>query len=259
MSFIGQKDLMLEIPAGKMIDGNGTWLSINKFGRNNLSADGIAADLWLSGGTYPFTATTTGGAANITHIKQLTDVVANRGGLIEVQGLDINWNLVTQTIHLDATNSTTLTAFTTPMRRIFRATSQQAVTLGAQVNIVSSAATSLFAVIAAGANQTQMAIYTVPSGYTAYMTNYYGAFVPTATPPKNPDSCTFSLHTADNTNTYFERLRHEAGTAQGAASFQHFFAPYYKFDQLSDIIMHTVCIGDPGVVNGGFDLVLVPN
>ena len=257
MTYIGSKDLMLEIPAGN-VSG---WLSVNKFGRNNLSADDVPEDLWLSGNTYPVSATTdgTGTLALISHVKQLPDVAANRGGLIQVQGLDVDWNLTLQTINLDAADSSTLTGLTTPLRRVFRVYSEQSATLGAQVNVVNSGDTELFAVVAAGINQTQMAIYTVPSGYTAYMTNYYGAYVPTTTPPRNPQSTTFSIITNDNENDYFRRLRHESSTSQGNSHFQHFFKPYYKFNQLVDIHIETVCQSNAGVVNGGFDLILVPN
>jgi hypothetical protein len=113
MAFLTKKveDLMLEIAAGRVVDK----FAVNKFGSNTNVVKETREDVWGGGGIYQYPTT-----ADITHLSQKVDQIAMRGAGIEILGLDINWNLVTQTIPLDAANTTTLVALTTPLWRVYR-------------------------------------------------------------------------------------------------------------------------------------------
>lgn len=104
-------DIMHDIPLGN-VSGS---FPVNKFGANVLVTADTIEDIWDGGGTYVYPTT-----ADITHVHQLVDQVNLRGADVEVQGLDINWDLVVQTQQLDAADTSTLVALGTPLLRIFR-------------------------------------------------------------------------------------------------------------------------------------------
>jgi len=102
---------------------------------------------------------------------------------IEVQGLDSNFDLVTQTVAL---TGNTRKALTTDLIRIFRAKNVGSTNLAGHVIIYENDTTAddagipddsnlIRAVIHPENNQTEMAIYTIPNGYTGYLTEYYAS------------------------------------------------------------------------------------
>lgn len=231
-----------------MIDGA---FVVNKFGANTDSAADTTEDIWDGGGTYPFPST-----ADITHIAQATNQVATDGGAtIEVQGLDADWNLVVQTADLDATDTTTEVALTTPLRRVFRMKCLADVVLAADVSAVASGGGTTYATMLAGNNQTLMAIYTVPAGYEAYMTGYY--YSVTDLTNRSPTSTEFRLWAADRGKGYEFQLKHMVGVAKAASGDQHFFVPPTKFSEKTDIKITALAADLPADVHAGFDLILI--
>lgn len=246
-------DSMLEIARG-----NVTGMScVNKFGENPLILAGATEDVWDGGGTYTFETT-----AAITHIRSAVNSAITRGMTIEVQGLNATWDLVVQTKALDGADSTTEVSLDTPLIRIFRmkvlanAVADQDIWAGSSDFVVAAAR----AIIQAGNNQTLMAIYTVPNGYTAYMTSYYCDNVPNAT--RAPDSVEFKLWAADRANSYQFQLKNQRAIPIAGDGFQHEFKPYFKITQKTDIkISATVTggVGDDSHPHAGFDLILITN
>lgn len=245
-----ERDIFLSIPAGR-IPYTGT---VNKFGANATSASATVEFVWDGGGTYTFPTT-----ATITHVRSAADSAATQGLTIELQGLDANWDLKVQNATLDGTNSTTEVALTTALIRIFRikvidsAVADQNIWAGA----TGMAAATAKAIVTAGNNQTLMAIYTVPDGYTAYMTSYYCDYVRDAV--KDPDSIEFGLWVQDNLKGYEPQLKHLKGIPKQALGFQHQFAPYFKITQRSDVYITALPSGADANVHAGFDLILLEN
>lgn len=230
---------------------------INKFGRASAITTGNTWEVWDGNVAYVFPTT-----ASITHIRQATDQVGTDGGAtIEVQGLDENWNLVVQNADLDAADTSAEVALTTPLIRVFRMKVLENITLAADVWVGATgvAAATAKAIISTGNNQTLMAIYTVPNGKTAYMTNYYASVNPGGGAPT-----TFyaRLWARDNVNNYARQLKHHQGISADVDAYgmmQHFFSPYYKFTQKTDIIITGSPTGASVDVSAGFDLILVDN
>ena len=247
-------DSMLTIAAGERVLLSRLAGTVNKFGENAASLKDVAEVVWNDGGlTYPFPA-----AATITDIKQVADQEAMRGQNIEVQGLDVNWDLVVQTKALDASDTSTKATLGTALRRIFRMkVLANVVTDQDVVAMDTGAGVAVFARADAGDNQTLMAIYTVPNGMTAYMTNYYADY--TRTVALDPTSVEYKLWSADRDNSYEFQLKHEKGTPQGAPGFQHNFRPYYKFTEKTDIKITAKPDAKDGHIHAGFDLILVTN
>lgn len=240
------EDFSLQLARGEIYNHS----HVNKFGRNAAVAIGIEEEIWDGSAAYVYPAT-----ALMTSISQTTDQAALRGETIQVQGLDANWDLVIQDAVLDATLTTNVVTLTTPLIRCFRAKVQSSVVADSTIRVHNAGETQDYAVIAIGSQQTQMAIYTVPAGFSAYMTCYYAHVNPGTN--LDPTSNPIRLYATDNVNGYAAQLKHIVGQTSGG--FQHFFTPYYVFSEKTDIFMTSQPVGKAADVSGGFDLILVKN
>ena len=139
--------------------GNNTGMtSVNKFGRNSAVDIDVQEEIWDGSIAYSFPAT-----ALMTSISQTADQATLRGGTIEIQGLDANWDLVVQTATLDASDTTTVVTLTTPLIRCFRMRVLENVVTTSPIRVHNAGETVDYAIISVGNNQTLMAIYTVPA------------------------------------------------------------------------------------------------
>jgi hypothetical protein len=224
----------------------------NKFGSNPASASGTREDVWDAGGTYSFPST-----ADITHIRQAVDDIPMRGETVEVQGLDANYDLVTQTKALDATATTTLVALDTPLRRVFRARVLSATDAAQLVQVTNVGATTIYAQIVAGVQQTQMAIFTVPRGYTGLVTNW-NVQVARIT-GADPLSTRFEMEFLDIDAGTSAQLKHVLVPSQGNQQSRHDFKPYLKVFEKTDIVVRATCNGAAGEVFCNFDIILLPD
>ena len=158
------------VPGIDIADGSVTGTSgVVKFGRN-AAVGATEEDIWAAGGIYTGFLT----AASAVRIRaggNAADDAAGAGARsIEVEGLDQNWNVVTETISTAGASASTAT--TTTFIRVYRVCVIDVGTYtGANTGTISVETTGgvLMATIEAGLGQTQMAIYTVPAGKTAYI------------------------------------------------------------------------------------------
>jgi len=223
---------------------------VNKFGRNSDIAIGVEEEIWDGSAAYVFPAT-----ALMTSMSQTTNQALMTGETIEIQGLDANWNMVVQNVDLNASNTTTAVTLTTPLIRCFRMKVLSSVVIDSPVRVHNVGESTDYAVISIGANQTEMAIYTVPAGKTAYMTCYYAHVNPGTN--LDPTSMPVRLWATDNTNGYAPQLKHVVGQISGG--FQHMFLPYPKYPEKTDIFMTGQPVGKAADVTAGFDLILTDN
>jgi len=237
-----------------------TW--VNKFGRNTAVASGVEEEIWDGSAAYSFPDT-----ALMTSISQTSDQTAMRGANIEIQGLNAAWELIVQTIPLDATNTTTPVVFTATtdavlgttgvaMLRVFRVKVLADVIGDSSIRVHNVGETVDYAVINAGNNQTEMAIFTVPAGRTAFMTNYYAHHNPTS--GQQFTSNPIRLWAKDNANSYERQIKHITGLVVDRF-FQHQFEPYPKFTEKTDIYLTSAPVGGAADISAGFDLYLDTN
>jgi hypothetical protein len=224
---------------------------INKFGRNTAVASGVKEEIWDGSAAYSFPAT-----ALITSMSQTTNQAAMTGANINIQGLDANWNRVTQVVALDGTNTTTVVTLDTPLIRVFRAKVEANVVGDSPIRIHNAGETQDYAVISAGYNQTQMAIYTVPANCTAYMSNYWASHNPKV--GNGFTSNPIEVWARDNANNYAPQLKHTIGIAEDS-NFQHSFYPYVAFTEKTDIYITSTPGGADADISAGFDLTVVEN
>jgi len=147
------------------------YTALDKFGVNLDISSGVADnDIWEFGGAYTYDAD---GTAPILYLSSSDNTDTQP---IEVQGLDINGDLVSQTITLTGQTNASLT---TALWRVFRMSNDgnagddiagvvychtdAAPTAGVP------ASANVRAIINAGNNQTLMALYTVPKGQVGFL------------------------------------------------------------------------------------------
>jgi len=129
---------------------------IQKFGYN--SAVGTSFEtIWDGGGDYTFI--TSAGTATATSSD--TD---DNTGTVEIQGLDSNYDLATETLTIGGS------AGTTSFIRVFRAILKTANTGDTNVGTITiTVSSTTVAQIQPTYGQTLMAVYTVPRNYNAYL------------------------------------------------------------------------------------------
>ena len=248
--YTSSKDFMLSVPMGTISNMS----SVNKFGQNASIASGSEEDIWDGSIDYVFPS-----GATITHIRSAVNSATTQSSTIEVQGLDVNWDLVVQTKDLDGSNSTTEVALDTPLRRIFRmkvledAVMDEDIWAGDDDFVVGDAK----AIIQEGNNQTLMAIYTVPNGCTAYIVQVYAST--TESTGKEPKSTEIRLWVEDNVNSYAFQLKQALGIPKAGSMIIRKFEPYMKVTEKSDIKISAYCDSEIGNISAGFDLILVIN
>jgi len=163
-------DWIINISAGA-VDGTGY---IEKFGMNT-DVDSDKETIWDGGGIYSYISTAE--TVAITSTSGVDSAAGTGARTVEIQGLDANHTLVYETLTVGGG------AGTQEFLRIFRANVVTAGTSGINegtVSITSSGTSTVLAQIgvdgtgsnAAGRGQTFMALYTVPAGKTAYLTQW---------------------------------------------------------------------------------------
>lgn len=229
---------------------------VNKFGRNPAVVSGGTEEIWDGSSAYPWASILA--VANITEIKQTSDQSDLRGKTIEVQGLDSSFAAVTQNATLDATNTTTSVVLSTALQRVFRMKVLASATCTDSIAVQSSGAT-VYGLISTGNNQTLMAIYTMPADKTGYITNYYSTVNPGG---GAPNTLQIKLWARDNANSYAPQLKHTLGLngdVDAYGRFQHYFDPYLKMTEQTDLYVDATTAGAAVDVSAGFDFYLVDN
>jgi len=132
---------------------------VSKFGQND-DLDTSYQDVWDGTGTYNYPAD---GTAPITNVESTDD---DDDTDLEIQGLDINGDLVIQTVTL---TGSTLVTLPTPLWRVFRMKNVGAVDYVGIITAENAGNSITYAIIEVGNNQTLMALYTIPNGKTGYL------------------------------------------------------------------------------------------
>jgi hypothetical protein len=180
---------------------------------------------------------------------------------IFIQGLDSNYNLISQTITLQGQ---TRVALDTDLIRVFRAYNDNSTVLAGHVFIyVNGAITGgvpdtnadIRCIIDPVNQQTEMAVYTVPNGKTGYIRDWYAS----TSGGSRATNYKIKLYTRGNGKVF--RVKHVSALADGGTtSYQHKYEEPEVVTEKTDIEM-TAQITETAItgasVSGGFDIVLV--
>jgi hypothetical protein len=130
---------------------------LHKFGFNPL-IDQTEETIWDVGGIYAYPSS----AVKMTATS--TDGTNDEDVQVTIQGLDADYNQLSETVTLDGTGSEETSGF---FLRVFRAFIEGSQEPSGTINITNTGTT--YARITLGENQTLMTVWTVPAGYTAYL------------------------------------------------------------------------------------------
>jgi len=150
---VGDYPYFIQVSRG-LVDGH---KRLFKFGHNPLIQD-ISETIWDAGGLYVYPSSAL--AMTVTSGAGATD----NGVAITVQGLDGDYNEVSEEVTLASTGTATTTQ---TFLRVYRAFVSGSQAITANTTIANGGTT--YAQINTGENQTLMALWTVPAGYTAYL------------------------------------------------------------------------------------------
>jgi hypothetical protein len=147
-----------------------------KFG-NNADINGSLETVWSHGGIYVYPTVAT--------VMKVSSTSADDAGTgtgartVVVSGLDANYNEISETVTLTGQTAVLTTNTFIRVFRAFVATAGSGGTAAGTIYVGGGTVTSgvpatVYAEIVIGENQTQMALWTVPAGYTFYI--YSGKF-----------------------------------------------------------------------------------
>ncbi len=222
---------------------------VDKFGANpDISTTTDPEDIWDQGGTYTFLS-----SAQTLYISSSdnSDTVD-----ITVEGLDANWALQTAT---KALTGQTQTALAGTWLRVFRAYNADSTNLAGDVYVaetddltggVPDTASKIKAKITSTAQQTLMAIYTIPTGYTGYMLRWYASQA-----IGQSNYAIVELQAKASGNVF--RTKRRVGLTSGG-NLQEKFPIALGFAAQTDLKIVCREVGANNMdVSGGFDMILV--
>ena len=150
---VGDYPYYMQVARG-LVDGH---KRLFKFGFN-ADIDDSTEDIWDVGGVYTYQSSAL--AMTVTSDAGATD----NGVQVTVQGLDASYNEVSEAVTLAGLGTATTTQTYLRVFRVFVSGSQEPTN---NINITNGGTT--YARISTGENQSLMALWTVPAGYTAYL------------------------------------------------------------------------------------------
>ncbi len=242
---------------------------IHKFGNapdfdtgDNVVTVWDGANDGLLGGSPPMVYTYSSSA----DIGLITSSDAGDGQTIEMQGLDSNFDLVTQTITLNGQTDVDISATGVDLIRLFRLKNTGATDIAGVVYVrtngsaqdgsgVPSVANTIRGIINNGNNQTLMAIFTIPNGKIGYMRDWYAS-----TAGASRSSEYTMILKARPTGEVFQ-VKHVSAINDAATStYKHDYVEPEVFAAKTDIEMTAqmlVAAGTAASISAGFDIVLV--
>lgn len=225
-------------------------VAVNQYGRNRVCNSGGEEEISSLSAVAVFPAT-----ALMTSMSQTTDQAALRGETVQIIGLDTNWDLVIQTADLNGSDTTTVVTLGTALKRVNSFKLESAAVPDQPIRLHNAGESQDYAVILVGDAEAHNAFYTVPNGWTAFMTNYWAQ--------KNfgggePTILDILLYQVDNQGGFAKHVVHGAGLdPDGGIYMRHDFKPYKRFESRNDIILTAEATTNGADVSGGFDLIVV--
>jgi hypothetical protein len=143
---------------------------IHKFGAVPAMSQDTNGTIWDENDTtYPWSIIDSNGVLTVTVVEPNNEAnvsTAHDGDTVEIQGLDGDYNLQTETVTISGSSATTINNF----KRVFRAKFTNGGSFDPNTKrILIKSGTTTVAKILEDLGQTLMSIYTVPAGYTGYL------------------------------------------------------------------------------------------
>ena len=216
--------------------------SEHKFGAVPAMSQNQTGSIWdVNDTTYPWSSWSTAGTVDIPAVN-----ASDNGKKITIVGLDADYNAQSEEITV---SSAGLVTSTNSYIRLFRAYVSEGISNVADIDIEKSSVIVLR--INANQGQTLMAIYTVPSGYTAYLMQL------TATCEGSADA-TGSMYIRYPNPAAF-RIGHSFEFTGAGGQYMYEFAVPRVIPEKSDIDVRGTVRSNNARLTAAFDMILVQN
>lgn len=221
--------------------------TINKFGNNTDIDTGAAETVWSAGGDYPWSSLATAQALELVS-DSANDAAAGTGcRSVNVQGLDTNYDEQNENV---TPNGITAVDLANTYLRVFRLKCTSAGSGGQNAGTITvrlDGAGQVVATIDPTNNQSLMAVWTVPAGYTALCTGYY------KTVNKANSAAIDALLYARPEGEVFQLKHKTGGHTQGSTDSVHTFDPKLSFAEKTDLELKAISSANNTDISGGFD------
>ena len=203
--------------------------TINKFGSNpDIDTSSDPETIWSAGGLYTFLSSS--GTVAVVSDDANDDDGDTGARTVTIEGLDANYDQISETVTLNGTGSVNTTTHTDWLR-VHRAYVASAGSSEAnEGTITMTVGATTVATIPPGVGQTQMAIYTIPNGYNGYLMNLSGAILKGTGGATNADIELWSRKNG------VKALKQEFGLASdGTNEFNKTYSIPLKFEEKTDV------------------------
>ena len=225
-----------------------------KFGINSDVGTSVET-VWAQGGTYAYPASAT--------VKKISSSSADdsSGGTgartIAIFGLDANYNEISESVLLDGQTAVNTGNSYLRISRIYVTTAGSGATAAGTIyagtgTVTSGVPATIYGMIALTANQTQMAFWTVPAGYTLYL---MGVFFTSANSTANA-STNFQLIQRPLGGVF--RIQSSARTS-GNGDFVFDLHTPLAFTEKTDIEIRAVASAGTSNVSAEFEGIYIQN
>lgn len=216
---------------------------INKFGYNTSVGLNFETITDLGGDQY---YPTSAGIVSVVSSDANDDDGDTGARTVEIQGLDGNYEEISETITMNGTSAVTTTA---SFHRVFRMRVLTAGTTGTnEGNITASiGGNNVARISSANGGQTLMAVYTVPAGCKGYLTNFQGSL------SKNQEAV-FMIRTKNGAESSAWQVKAMFGTF--ANSVQYNYQIPLEISEKTDIEIRAK-VGATAEIGAIFDIVKV--
>ena len=237
-NYIWDEEFDLNVARGKTRGAS----QIHKFGATPSQSINTTATVWDKGDTlYPWSAFDTAGVLVVAQVG-----ASDNGKTLTVQGLDGDFNLVSENFTLSSSGTVTGTQ---TFKRVYRGFLTDGTNVG-QIN-VSRDGTQVLRMLA-GAGQTLMAVYTVPAGYTGYL--YHG----NCTAQSGADATGFMYVRYNTIGTTF-RVGHTFEVSGDGGPYDYKFSFPQELAEKTDIDVRLTTRSNNGRFTAAFDILLIKN
>jgi len=225
-----------------------------KFGVNGDVGTSVET-VWAQGGTYAYPA-----AATVMKISSSSadDASAGTGARsIAIFGLDANYNEISESVLLDGQTAVNTGNSYLRISRMYVTTAGSGATAAGTIyagtgSVTSGVPATVYGMIALTANQTQMAFWTVPAGYTLYL---MGVFFTSANSTANA-STNFQLIQRPLGGVF--RIQSSARTAGNGDFILDLHTPL-AFTEKTDIEIRAIASAGASNVSAEFEGIYIKN
>ena len=236
--FLDNSDLAerINIARGQVLNTS----HIHKFGAVPAMSTNTTGTIWdVNDTVYPWATWATPGVLTIPAVN-----AADNGHKVIVYGLDQYYDMIEEEFTLSSSGTVTGTK---TFSRVYRAYYYDNTTNTGNINIQRSGTT--VARITAGKAQTLMAVYTVPAGYTAYLTQG-------TTSIQYGGDATIDMFVRYYGQSSF-RIGHSGEVAGTGMPYHYEFSVPIVIPEKSDIDVRTSVRSNNARVTAAFDIILI--